>query len=81
MSDQTAGTIGATGVTTVNIVDDDGPRYVGPGGNDTGNSCVVAGTPCATIAHAIAVANPGETIHIAAGEYTEFNIVVDKDLT
>ena len=54
-------------------------RYVAPGGSDA--SPCTQGAPCATFAHAIAVAQTGDTVSAAAGTYAEGNIVVAKDLT
>lgn len=51
-------------------------------GDDQGgeNNCRDADTPCLTIAHAIAVANPGDHVEVAVGDYTE-QLTVDKSLT
>lgn len=46
-------------------------RFVATTGSDTANNCTFAGTPCATINHAIGQANPGETIVVRAGTYAE----------
>ena len=46
-----------------------GPWYVAPGGSD-GNSCLSAGSPCATINGAIGKAASGDTIYVATGTYT-----------
>lgn len=46
-----------------------GPWYVAPGGND-GNSCLSAGSPCATINGAIGKASSADTIYVATGTYT-----------
>jgi hypothetical protein len=46
-------------------------RYVrSTGGLDAGNDCKTPANPCATLQHAIAVANPGDEIHMARGIYT-----------
>jgi predicted outer membrane repeat protein len=43
-------------------------RYVATGGSDAGN-CADQLSPCETIAHALDVADSGDTIEIAAGNY------------
>ena len=55
-------------------------RYVSPTGNDAGNDCTNAGNPCATVSHAVAQALDGDTINIAAGDYDEPEMVIDKEL-
>ncbi len=57
-----------------------GPWYVSPTGND-GNDCLSSGTACQTIGGAIGKASSGDTINIAAGTYTETNIISGKALT
>ncbi|MGA7395874.1 MAG: right-handed parallel beta-helix repeat-containing protein, partial [Solirubrobacterales bacterium] len=49
-----------------------GDLYVATTGIDAGNLCTVELLPCATIERALEVAsvNDGNTIHVAAGEYT-----------
>ncbi len=58
-------------------------RYVATDGNDDGgaNDCTNQAAPCATIAHALTQAVSGDTVEIAAGTYTEGNLLIDKDLT
>lgn len=48
-------------------------RYVAPppAGNDAGNTCTSPASPCATIQHAINVADFGDLVSVAAGTYTE----------
>jgi hypothetical protein len=56
-------------------------RFVATDGDDTDNDCTVEAEPCATIEHAIAKADAGDTINVAAGDYTEPGLMVAKDLT
>jgi fibronectin-binding autotransporter adhesin len=48
-----------------------GTRYVATTGTDTANDCLNGVSPCATIQHAIDVANDGEQVLMAGGLYTE----------
>jgi predicted outer membrane repeat protein len=48
-----------------------GPRYVATTGNDTGNDCLNETNPCATVQHAIDVANNDDRVLIASGLYTQ----------
>jgi len=61
-----------------------GPWYVAPGGSDS-NSCLTAGSPCATINGAIGKATSGDTIKVAVGTYTSTAgsevVLIDKSLT
>lgn len=57
-----------------------GDRYVATSGDDELNACVDSADPCTTINHAVSLANPGETIYIAAGTYLE-NVVLDRSVT
>ncbi|MBP7147243.1 MAG: right-handed parallel beta-helix repeat-containing protein [Acidobacteria bacterium] len=57
-----------------------GPRYVAASGStDTGNNCLSAATPCATINHAISVACPNDAIQVGEGTYVE-DVLVDRAL-
>jgi hypothetical protein len=58
-------------------------RYVALSGSDAANDCLVMGSPCQTIQHAIDSATAGEEIHIAGGLFTKNGIVasIDKELT
>ena len=47
------------------------PRYVAPAGVDAANSCILAGSPCATIQHAVDVAGPGDSIEVAPAVYDQ----------
>ena len=53
-------------------------RYVAPAGNDAGNDCRNPATPCATLTHAVAQANDGDTIDMAAGTYNEPGLLIEK---
>jgi hypothetical protein len=57
--------------------------YVSPDGDNVEgtNTCLNTDEPCATIAYAISEATVNSTIHLAAGEYTEPGLVIDKVLT
>jgi len=48
-------------------------RYVAPAptGNDSSNGCITSSTPCATVQHAVDVADPGDEIRVANGTYTD----------
>jgi hypothetical protein len=48
---------------------DPGTRYVGTTGSDASNDCTNPGNPCATLQHAIDVAQPGDEIRVAGGAY------------
>ncbi len=54
-------------------------RYVSPAGSDGGaNLCLDSAAPCATLARALLVAQPGDTIQPAPGDYHEAGLVIDK---
>lgn len=55
-------------------------RYVDPAGGDGGNDCLNHASPCASIGHAVDQAGTGDTIHAAAGVFTE-SFEIDKSLT
>jgi fibronectin-binding autotransporter adhesin len=44
-------------------------RYVAPNGADSSNPCTDGHAPCATLQHAVDVANPGDEIRVASGTY------------
>lgn len=48
-------------------------------GNDSGNSCTNAASPCATIGHALSQSTAGDRILAAAGIYTEI-LIIDRDI-
>lgn len=54
--------------------------YVAEGGVNSGNNCLDAGNPCATIDRAIALAGTGDLIEVAGGDYTE-PLIIDKSLS
>ena len=53
-------------------------RYVSPYGSNIGD-CTSA--PCASIQYAVNVSNPNDTIHVAAGTYTQAGITVDRNIS
>ncbi len=61
-----------------------GPWYVAPTGNDS-NSCLSAGSPCATINGAIDKASSGDTIKVVIGTYTSTVsnevVLINKNIT
>jgi hypothetical protein len=59
--------------------------FVAPSGSDAGNECQDSNAPCATIAHVLTRVEtnslqPGDTLHLAAGVYTESSLVLTRDL-
>ncbi len=48
-----------------------GTRYVATAGNDSSNECLDQAAPCASVQHAIDVANTGDQVLIASGLYTQ----------
>lgn len=61
-----------------------GPWYVAPSGSDA-NSCLSAGSPCATINGAIGKTSSGDTVYVATGVYTASTgsevVLINKSVT
>lgn len=57
-----------------------GPRYVAPTGDDSGNDCANNSAPCATIQHAVDMADSGDDILVATGIYTDVHMRPRNDL-
>ena len=57
-----------------------GTRYMATTGDDTSDLCLDQATPCATIQHAIDVANDGDRVLIASGLYTQ-STTLDKPVS
>jgi predicted outer membrane repeat protein len=56
-------------------------RYVAPAGSDGGgNLCLDPVAPCATVGRALAVAQSGDTIQLAAGEYVAAGLNVNTSV-
>lgn len=53
-------------------------RYVSTSGSNVGDCTSIS---CKTIQYAVNVSNPNDTIHVAAGTYTEAGIKVDRNIT
>lgn len=81
--------MGATRSPEVALAQGSTARYVAMTGNDSGNDCTNSSTPCATIQHAVDVADAGEEIRVATGVYTDVTtrnsvtqvVYIDKSLT
>ena len=56
-------------------------RYIAPSGRDADNDCLDTAAPCATLAHTLALALPGDTLHLAPGDYWEAGLLIDKAVT
>lgn len=54
-------------------------RYVSPPDGSNIGDCT--SMPCASIQYAVNVSNPNDTIHVAAGTYTQAGITVDRNIT
>lgn len=55
-------------------------RYVDTAGSNAGNDCDDSGTPCQTVQYAVDQACSGETVHVAAGSYTE-QVTIEQSLS
>ncbi len=77
-------TIGVSGVSTTFDFEDDkvcaAARYVDATGSDAGNDCDDSGTPCQTIQYAVDQACSAETVHVAAGSYSE-QVTIEQSLS
>ena len=62
---------------------DPGTRYVETTGSDANNDCADPNNPCATLQRAIDVAQPGDELHVAGGEYTRVGTlaVITRELS
>jgi hypothetical protein len=62
-------------------IQNEGTRYVTTAGSDAGpNLCLDPGDPCQTVAHAVNLANAGESVLVAQGTYTE-NLSITVGIT
>ena len=55
--------------------------HVAVGGVDVDNDCRMPGAPCATLAHAVQQALPGDTILLGAGQHQVAGLDLDRSLT
>jgi uncharacterized repeat protein (TIGR01451 family) len=62
--------LGLTRLTGVALAQEPTTRYVATTGGDSSNDCATSSAPCATIQHAVDVADPGDEIRVASGIYT-----------
>ncbi len=58
-----------------------GDRYVAATGTDELNSCLVSGSPCRTVGHAVDQAVSGDTVKVAEGTYHEYDLTINKNIT
>lgn len=57
-------------------------RYVAVGGTDGANDCANANNPCGSVGHAALQTDAGDTVLIAAGQYTETDTIrLFRDMT
>jgi len=80
-TDPAASDVWAVVTDTTEVNHTTGDRYVATTGNDTLNSCSDAGSPCRTIGHAVGQAASGDTVKVALGTYSEYDISISKDIT
>lgn len=74
-----ATTLLIVGLGLISVTEAQTTRYVAMSGSNSGNTCDNPEMECRTITHAVDVADPGDTIHVRAGIYTE-QLVIDKAL-
>lgn len=67
----------AQGTVSVVTIVGRGTRYAAPGGVDGLNPCTDSGAPCATIQHAVDVANNDEEVRVVTGVYTGTHARID----
>ena len=72
------GGLGMVGDEPIATIIGAGTRHVASDGVDTANNCVVSWGPCATLQHAVNIANPGEEIRVAAGTYSGAQMAIDS---
>ncbi|MEM7394284.1 MAG: hypothetical protein AAF492_18250, partial [Verrucomicrobiota bacterium] len=68
------------GAATWNTVYGQTDRYVDPGGDDS-SDCSDGGNPCRTLHYAVGQSASGDVIHIAEADYTEAEVLLDRNLT
>jgi hypothetical protein len=56
---------------TSTVSADPATRYVATSGDDSFNICTDSGAPCRTVQHAVDTADPGDSIDVATGVYTD----------
>ena len=58
-------------------------RYLAPAGSDAGGAslCLDPAAPCATLRHAVAVSQPGDTLRFAPGNYPTAGVTLPHALT
>ncbi len=68
---------------TAGVITAQTTRYVAPDGqgDDTDNDCTIEASPCATIVHAVSESEPGDTISLQAGTYTNNAVIFGGAVT